>query len=121
MLLRGLLRIQRIAVDGDAEGTQQAMELVRRHHPTLIVVDVHLAEGNPFTLISAARTLLPELKVILVAAASDPPNLRANTKYQPDAVLLRPFRIQQFAEALALCGCGPAESIRAGSAEDSPR
>jgi DNA-binding NarL/FixJ family response regulator len=121
MLLRGLLRIQRIGVDGDAEGSQQAMELLRRHHPTLMVVDVHLAEGNPFILISDARTLTPKLKVILVASASDPPNFRARPNIQPDAVLLRPFRIQQFADALALCGCAPAESIRTSSPEEAPR
>lgn len=101
LLLRTLLRLHHVWVDGEAEGCDPAFELLRLHRPTLMVVEVHLAEGNPFTLIADARALLPNLRVILVGSASNPPDFRSHATCRPDVVLLRPFRISEFAKALA--------------------
>jgi len=99
VLLRGLLRLHHFRVDGEAEGASQAMELLQRHRPYLLVVDVNLAEGSPLSLLKDARGLLPKIRTILVAPASRPPALNGASP-PPDVVLLRPFRIRQFAEAL---------------------
>ncbi len=100
MLLRGLLRLHHFRVDGEAEGATHALELVRDHRPQLMVADVNLAEGSPSALIGGARALQPHLRVILVAPASRPPVPPSDASLRPDVVLLRPFRIRQFAEAL---------------------
>ncbi|HYA54119.1 MAG TPA: hypothetical protein VEG42_00770 [Thermoplasmata archaeon] len=94
-------------MDGEAEGLSPAMELVGLHRPALLVVDASLAEGSPAPLIGQARALVPGIRVILVAPASRPPNLAANPAQRPDALLLRPFRIRQFAEALVPPGPTP--------------
>lgn len=99
VLLRGLLRLHHFRVDGEAEGATQCLELIREHRPTLLVADVNLAEGSPGVLVSEARRVAPHLRVILVAPASRPPAPADHDK-GPDVVLLRPFRIRQFAEAL---------------------
>jgi DNA-binding response OmpR family regulator len=99
VLLRGLLRLHHFRVDGEAEGASEAMELVARHRPALLVVDVNLAEGSPLHLLTDARGLLPKLRTILVAPASRPPQLNGSPN-PPDVVLLRPFRIRQFSDAL---------------------
>jgi DNA-binding NtrC family response regulator len=99
VLLRGLLRLHHFRVDGEAEGASQCLELIKEHHPTLLVADVNLAEGSPGVLVSEARRVAPNLRVILVAPASRPPAPADHDK-GPDVVLLRPFRIRQFAEAL---------------------
>jgi DNA-binding response OmpR family regulator len=101
VLLRGLLRLHHFRVDGEAEGVTPAVELIRIHRPTLLVVDATLAEGSANPLVGQARALVPGIRVILVAPASRPPNPPADTVQRPDAVLLRPFRIRQFAEALS--------------------
>ncbi|MGI0155595.1 MAG: hypothetical protein ACREDE_05630, partial [Thermoplasmata archaeon] len=77
---------------------------IREHHPTLLVADVNLAEGSSGSLVSEARRLAPELRVILVAPASRPPAAPTDHEKGPDVVLLRPFRIRQFAEALLPSG-----------------
>lgn len=104
VLLRGLLRLHHFRVDGEAEGASQAIELVRVHRPALLVVDANLAEGSSQPLVAQARALAPKLRVILVAPASRPPNPSADPAQRPDVVLLRPFRIRQFAEALNPAG-----------------
>jgi DNA-binding NtrC family response regulator len=104
VLLRGLLRLHHFRVDGEAEGATQCLELVREHHPTLLVADVNLAEGSPSSLVSEARRAEPGIRVILVAPASRPPAAPSDNGKGPDVVLLRPFRIRQFAEALLPSG-----------------
>ncbi|MCI4338987.1 MAG: hypothetical protein L3J68_01465 [Thermoplasmata archaeon] len=104
VLLRGLLRLHHFRVDGEAEGATQCLELIREHHPTLLVADVNLAEGSPSSLVSEARRAEPSLRVILVAPASRPPAAPTDNGKGPDVVLLRPFRIRQFAEALLAPG-----------------
>jgi len=99
VLLRGLLRLHHCRVDGEADGVTRALELLRHHSPTLLVVDVNLAEGSPHHLLREAKRLFPLLRTILVAPASRPPPVDPSLP-SPDVVLLRPFRIRQFAEAL---------------------
>jgi len=70
-----------------------------------MVTDASLVEGSYVNLIAEARRLNPTLRVILVAPASRPPPPSLDPKAGPDTVLLRPFRIHQFAEALS----GPQE------------
>ena len=100
VLLRGLLRLHHFRVDGEAEGVTHGMELLNLHRPSLLVVDASLAEGSVTSLIGQARGVVPGLRVILVAPASRPPNLPTDPRLHPDTLLLRPFRIHQFAEAL---------------------
>lgn len=87
-------------VDGEAEGLTQAVALIGVHRPSLLVIDTSLAEGSLGPLIGQARGLVPGIRVVLVAPASRPPNLPSDPLQRPDALLLRPFRIRQFAEAL---------------------
>jgi DNA-binding NarL/FixJ family response regulator len=112
VLLRGLLRLHHFRVDGEAEGASHALELLRDHRPALLVADVNLAEGSSLSLVADARGILPKLRVILVAPASRPPAPASDPSHRPDVVLLRPFRIRQFAEALLPdgpdTGAGPA-------------
>lgn len=115
VLLRGLLRLHHFRVDGEAEGVTPALELIALHRPALLVVDASLAEGTVGPLISQARKACPGLRVILVAPASRPPAPAADPTQQPDALLLRPFRIRQFALALTPDGgnaVGPSFSGR---------
>lgn len=100
VLLRGLLRLHHFRVEGEAEGTTHALELVRERRPSLLVVDMNLVEGSPGALFGDARSIVPDLRAILVAPASRPPAPPPDPRQRADIVLLRPFRIRQFADAL---------------------
>ena len=104
VLLRGLLRLHHFRVDGEAQGSTEALQLLKDHKPALLVADVNLAEGSSSALVTGARSLLPALRIILVAPASRPPPPAEDPTREPDVVLLRPFRIRQFAEALLPSG-----------------
>jgi DNA-binding NarL/FixJ family response regulator len=106
VLLRGLLRLHHFRVDGEGQGATEALQLLKDHRPALLVADVNLAEGSWSTLVASARAFLPTLRIILVAPSSRPPPPSGSSASEPDVVLLRPFRIRQFAEALLPSG-GP--------------
>lgn len=101
VLLRGLLRLHHFRVDGEADGAPQALELIRTHHPGLLISDVNLATGSPAALVADARAIDRNLRIVLVAPSSRPPPVMGVGGQGPDVVLLRPFRIRQFAEAIA--------------------
>lgn len=99
ILLRGLLQLHRVRVDAEASGTTEALRLVREHRPGLIVVDSHLSDGSPADLISGARAIIASVRLILVCPSSRPPPPFSQA-CAPDVLLLKPFRIQQFKEAI---------------------
>ncbi|HYA11184.1 MAG TPA: response regulator [Thermoplasmata archaeon] len=101
ILLRGLLQLHRVRVDAEADGLTEALRLLREHRPRLVVADSHLSDGSPSDLVAGARALVPGLRVILVVPASRP-SPALTRECAPDVMLLKPFRIQQFAEAIAL-------------------
>jgi DNA-binding NtrC family response regulator len=105
ILFRGLLQLQRVRVDAEAEGVTEALRLVREHRPGLIVADTHLSDGTPEELMAKARGVVVGMRFVLIAPASRPPS-PSDAGPGPDVLLLRPFRIQQFADAVAPRGPG---------------
>ncbi len=100
ILLRGLLRLHHVRVEGEARNASVALELLRRVRPSLLVLDVDLADGGFEKLLAGARAQLPGLRIVLVAPSSRPPPALPDGP-APDVTLLRPFRIRAFAEAIA--------------------
>lgn len=99
VLLRGLLRLHRFRVIGEAESCVRAQALLREQPPATLVIDTSLTDGDALELADSAKRLRPATRVVLVARGSRPvarPDL-----IEPDVVLLRPFRIQEFAQAVA--------------------
>jgi DNA-binding NarL/FixJ family response regulator len=111
VLLRGLLRLHRFRIVGEAEGTTDAGQLVRLHRPAVLLVDSNLAEGSPGSLIAATRSAAPSTRVIVLSPPGRAPAPSAGGA--PDVLLPRPFRIQQFAEAL-----GPVSDGRPARPDD---
>ncbi len=101
ILLRGLLQLHRVRVEAEADGMTEALRLLREQRPTLVVADAHLSEGTPGELLDRTRALHPTVRFVLVAPSSRPPP-PLSPGAAPDVLLLRPFRIQQFHDAINL-------------------
>ena len=99
VLFRGLLRLHHYRVVGEAEGSTHAQELVRLHRPALLLVDTNLAEGSPSNLITSTRAEAPLTRIVLVSPPAR--GAPAPEPGHPDATLPRPFRIREFATAIA--------------------
>ena len=99
VLLRGLLRLHHCRVVGEADGTRRAIELARAHAPTLVVMDVNLADGSFVQLMHEIGRLSPRPRIVLIAPTGRPLAID-DGGVRPDSVLYRPFRIRQFAEVV---------------------
>jgi DNA-binding NtrC family response regulator len=99
VLLRGLLRLHHVRVLGEADGVGRAMGLVRSSSPTLIVSDMELAEGTASLLLQELHRESPGVRSVIVCPnAPESAALLGNER--PDALLKRPFRVRDFAEAI---------------------
>jgi len=106
ILLRGLLQLHRRRVLAEAAGRNEALRAVRELRPGLIVADTRLDDGTVGELVTGARAIVPGIRVVLVAPSSRPPP-GPGPGAGPDVLLLRPFCLQQFAEAVAPPTVGP--------------
>ena len=103
ILLRGLLQLHRVRVDAEAEGLADALPLARERRPSLVVADSHLSDGAIPELIAGLRAILPQVRCVVVYPSSHPPP-RGESPNGPDVLLRKPFRIREFAEAIAPSG-----------------
>jgi DNA-binding NarL/FixJ family response regulator len=99
VLLRGLLRLHHYRVVGEAEGAHQAIDLLRQTSPGVVVSDVNLVDGTFTDVLDVAKAAVPPPRMILVVPSTRP-HAASDSLTRPDAVLQRPFRIRQFADAL---------------------
>ncbi len=98
ILLRGLVRLHRFRVVGEAAGVSDTLALLRAERPTTLVADSQLAEGSAEELVREMKRRFPSVRLVLVTHDSARREFPAGGG--PDAVLRRPFRIQEFAAAL---------------------
>lgn len=99
VLLRGLLRLHHYRILGEAEGTTQGSQLVGRSSPSVLVLDANVNEGSAVELIQECKQRWPGVRVVLLQHGARPQIPEGGES--PDIVLKRPFRIQEFAAALA--------------------
>jgi DNA-binding NarL/FixJ family response regulator len=98
VLLRGLLRLHHFRVVGEAETEAEAVQLVRSQHPNLLVLDTNIANGSVATLLASVRRVSPDIRSVVVTQDSHTSTLEGPSG--PSAVLKRPFRVRDFAEAV---------------------
>ncbi|HTT35507.1 MAG TPA: hypothetical protein VMH78_06540 [Thermoplasmata archaeon] len=102
VLLRGLLRLYHFRVAGDARSLAETRDLVRAERPDLLVADAELADGSGLDAIAEGKRDRPGLRTVLVARGTAPP--ARGDPASPDAVLRRPFRIVDLADAIRVPG-----------------
>ncbi len=101
-LLRGLLRLHRFEVLGEASDEDEGLELLRAHTPRVMIVDALLPAGEAPALLSRAREVAPSTRTVLVASDEESPD--PESLAEADVVLHRPLRVREFREALGVPG-----------------
>lgn len=80
----------RLVVVGEATESRGAVDVVRKHLPDVIVLDVQLADGSCAALIPALREVSPQSRIIVHSADPDTPheNLGADGCFTKDQGVL---------------------------------
>ncbi len=100
VLLRGLLRLHHFRILGEAAGVLDALTVLAPDAPGVLVIDGQLSEGSVDVLLREARQRLPQVRLVVVTHGA--PSAPFAADGTPDAVLVRPFRLAEFALAVGL-------------------
>jgi DNA-binding NarL/FixJ family response regulator len=73
--LRSLLEARGIDVVGEAKNGREAVEHVRRLHPTVVLMDLNMPEVDGLTATRVLSAEHPEVKVIILTASEDDADL----------------------------------------------
>lgn len=105
-LLRGLLRLHRYRIVGEAGGGREAARLLRAQRPALVLIDDPGADDTLGGLVRDLRRELAGTRVVLIRPRS--PRFDPARRPGADVLLPRPFRLAEFAEAIEPSGPGGA-------------
>ena len=83
------------ACDGD-----EGMEAVRKHHPDLVVSDIHMPNRNGLLLLQDIKQMNAGLPVILITGFLNYKSDVNALKTQPDAFMEKPFTMEQLRETV---------------------
>lgn len=76
-LRRALGRHQSITIVGEAASKAEAMAQIAHHNPEVIVVDLHLPDGNGLEVIAWARSLSQKIGIVALTASRLPEHVTA--------------------------------------------
>ena len=101
-LIRAILGLRSIRVV-DAENAEQAFELVREHHPDLILMDVQLPgmDGIEATRLLKADPHTAKIPVVILSAGSIPADDSRMREAGSAGLILKPFAAEEFLETVS--------------------
>jgi response regulator of citrate/malate metabolism len=113
-------RVGGFTVVGEAHTGTEALELVRRLTPDLVLLDIYLPDMTGLEVIRTLRSEGPPVDVIAVTAAKDVETLRAAMQGGVVHYLVKPFLFDTFRERLDRYAAlkGRFERLREASQQD---
>ncbi|NKX54759.1 response regulator [Arthrobacter mobilis] len=87
-------------VAGVAHTGAQALEAVRRLHPDLVLLDIHLPDISGLDLLQQLREAAPELDVLIISAAREMDTVRRALRGGIVHYLMKPFSQEDLRERL---------------------
>ncbi|RKW70762.1 response regulator [Galactobacter caseinivorans] len=80
------------AVCGVAADAASALELVRSLHPDLVLLDIHLPDGNGLDLLHRMRQLHPSVEAVVITAAREQHTVSRALREGVVGYLMKPFQ-----------------------------
>jgi len=119
LALRHLLEERGYRVDAAASG-KEALEVLRRRKPTLIISDIVMPEMDGFELTGAIKKDkgLREIPVILLTALSDPEDVIRGLEAQVDFYLTKPYDDDFLLSKVEAVANAPAGEKRSGELQE---
>ena len=84
-----------VADDGDV-----ALELFRKHHPTLVISDIYMPRFDGIQLLREIKKLDEKVAVVLITGYSYMDAEDTELDVTPDAILRKPFALAQLIEVI---------------------
>lgn len=101
-LLRGILRTHaRCEIVGEAKNAAQGYELVQRHQPNVVFLDIEMPEENGIDLLGRMRLDFPAVPVLMVTAHSDRDTVQNAIRGGASGYIVKPFTAARVVDALS--------------------
>ena len=94
--LRSLLSTRGHEIVGEAKNGREAIDLARRFHPDIVLMDVQMPEVDGLTATRTLTAELPEVKVIILTATEDDAKLFEAIKSGAQGYLLKNLEADDF-------------------------
>ncbi|OMH36808.1 response regulator [Tersicoccus sp. Bi-70] len=88
-------------VCGVAHSTAEALTLAREHSPDLVLLDIHLPDGNGLDLLQRLRDDQPEVDAIVITAAREQATVVRARRGGVTSYLMKPFQREDLSRRLA--------------------
>lgn len=120
----------RLKLVGAALNGADALGMVEKHHPDILITDIHMPALDGFALIERAKAAAPQLETIIVSADAQFEYAQRAIRLGVCDYLVKPVNRQQLVQALKRiaerCGgrkliCDEMEELRRSSRADSQR
>lgn len=100
MLLASLLRHAGVEVVGEAVDGRQAIDLVARHGPDLVCIDVDMPVMNGLDALAAIKAQTPQARVLMVTGRADREMVLEAAKRGATGYIVKPFDPDTVIEAI---------------------
>jgi two-component system, chemotaxis family, chemotaxis protein CheY len=96
-----LAEIPNVDVVAMANNGQQAVEMVKEHHPDIVIMDVSMPELDGVAAYKEIRQIYPEIGCIMMSGQYDISTVRDVMKAGAQEYLLKPFTVNELSKAIA--------------------
>jgi len=93
-----VMSIPQIDIVGQVDDGSRALEIIREHHPDLVLLDTNLPNGEEWQVLGQIKTLWPEIRCIVLA--DDVSQQQRARILGADVVLLKGFPPAKLAETI---------------------
>jgi DNA-binding NarL/FixJ family response regulator len=89
-----------VKVVGEAEDGVAAVELIQRHGPDLLLLDIHMPLMNGFTVLDKVRPCHPHIKILILTMNRDPGYVRQALKKGADGYCTKDANYKEILRAI---------------------
>jgi DNA-binding NarL/FixJ family response regulator len=89
-----------IKLCGEAEDGRELLELVERHRPDVVILDITMPRLSGLETLERVRSKHPEVKTILLSVHADPPMIQSAVALGADGYLLKNARASEILSAI---------------------
>lgn len=84
-----------------AANGQEALELVRKHHPDLLIMDVNMPKLDGLSALAKMRQEIPKLKCLIISSERDEATVRRAKEAGAFDFLVKPFTTEELLEVIS--------------------
>ncbi len=100
-LLQLILRGGSYNVVGEATNAQMGLELARKLHPQVVLLDQNMPNGNGLEIIQPLRASLPQAVILMVTTQNDERVIKGAMERGANGFVVKPFNTSSVLETMS--------------------